>query len=63
MSCFYLLSSLQPVFTTIHSYLPNPPATWFVVVTVGAVEGSIANIYDDTELKIIEEWWVYKWNY
>ena len=47
ISCFHLLSSVRPVFTTIHYYPPNSTAAWFVVSTVGAVKGTIANIYDD----------------
>ena len=46
ISCFHLLSSVRPVFTTIHYYLPNSTAAWFVVATVGAIKGAIANIAD-----------------
>ena len=46
ISCFHLLSSVRPIFTTIHSYLPNSTAAWFVVATVGAIKGVIANIAD-----------------
>ena len=45
ISCFHLFSYVRPVFTTIQSYLTNSNA-WFVVATVGAVKGSIANIDD-----------------
>ena len=38
---------MRPVFTTIHSYLPNLTAAWFLVTTVGAIKGAITNIADD----------------
>ena len=31
ISCFRQFSSVRPVFTTIHYYLPNPPAACFLV--------------------------------
>ena len=47
ISYFHILSFVRPIFTTVHSYLPNSPSAWFVVGTVGAIKGDIVNISDD----------------